>query len=108
MMAVPPSGDQYELSSGGYRAVIVQVGGGIRSCTFGGQDVLQSYPDTAMCDGAHGQPLIPWPNRLADGRYRFDDVDYQVALTEPDPGRGGQVSARRGRSHRRHHRHEQR
>lgn len=84
MMAAPPSGDQYELSSGGYRAVIVQVGGGIRSCTFGGQDVLQSYPDTAMCDGAHGQPLIPWPNRLADGRYRFDDVDYQVALTEPE------------------------
>jgi aldose 1-epimerase len=37
-----------------------------------------------MCDGAHGAPLIPWPNRLADGRYRFDSTDYQVALTEPD------------------------
>ena len=37
-----------------------------------------------MCDGAHGAPLIPWPNRLADGRYRFDGTDYQVALTEPD------------------------
>jgi aldose 1-epimerase len=37
-----------------------------------------------MRDGAHGVPLIPWPNRLADGRYRFDGVDYQVALTEPE------------------------
>jgi len=39
-----------------------------------------------MCDGAHGTPLIPWPNRLADGRYRFDGRDYQVALTEPAKG----------------------
>jgi aldose 1-epimerase len=37
-----------------------------------------------MCDGAHGAPLIPWPNRLADGQYRFDGVQYQVALTEPE------------------------
>jgi aldose 1-epimerase len=33
---------------------------------------------------AHGAVLVPWPNRLADGRYRFDGVDHQVALTEPD------------------------
>jgi aldose 1-epimerase len=39
-----------------------------------------------MCDGAHGTPLVPWPNRLAGGRYRFDGSDYQVALTEPAKG----------------------
>ena len=48
-----------------------------------GHEVLESYPVDAMCDGAHGTPLIPWPNRLADGRYTFDGVDYQLALTEP-------------------------
>ncbi len=37
-----------------------------------------------MCDGAHGAPLIPWPNRLADGAYTFEGTDHQVALTEPD------------------------
>jgi aldose 1-epimerase len=36
-----------------------------------------------MCDGAHGTPLVPWPNRLADGKYSFDGAQYQVALTEP-------------------------
>lgn len=36
-----------------------------------------------MCDGAHGAPLVPWPNRLADGRYSFDGADHQVALSEP-------------------------
>jgi aldose 1-epimerase len=28
--------------------------------------------------------LIPWPNRLADGRYTFDGVEYQVPITEPE------------------------
>lgn len=61
----------------------MEVGGGIRSYTDSGRDVLQPYAVDAMCDGAHGAPLIPWPNRLADGRYRFNGTDYQVALTEP-------------------------
>jgi aldose 1-epimerase len=37
-----------------------------------------------MCDGAHGTPLIPWPNRLADGKYSFNGESHQVALTEPE------------------------
>ena len=28
--------------------------------------------------------LAPWPNRIADGRYRFDGESHQLALTEPD------------------------
>jgi len=27
--------------------------------------------------------LIPWPNRLRDGAYQFDDNDYKLALSEP-------------------------
>jgi aldose 1-epimerase len=45
--------------------------------------VLESYGLEQMCDGAHGAPLIPWPNRLADGRYRFDGVEHQLPLSEP-------------------------
>ncbi len=78
-----PSGDQFEIQYGEQRATIVEVGGGIRSYTDSGRDVLQPYAVDAMCDGEHGTPLIPWPNRLADGRYTFDGVAYQVALTEP-------------------------
>jgi aldose 1-epimerase len=37
-----------------------------------------------MCDAAHGATLVPWPNRLADGHYRFAGAEYQVPLTEPD------------------------
>jgi aldose 1-epimerase len=83
-MSYVPSGEQYELTAGDYRATIVEVGGGVRSCDRGERPVLHPYPVEAMADGAHGAPLIPWPNRLADGKYRFDGTDYQVGLTEPE------------------------
>ena len=84
MSTFTPSGEQYELTAGDYRATIVEVGGGVRSCDRGDRPVLHPYPVEAMADGAHGAPLIPWPNRLADGAYTFDGTDYQVALTEPE------------------------
>jgi aldose 1-epimerase len=81
---VPPSGVQFPIVRGEQRATIVEVGGGVRAYEVGGRRVLDPYRLESACDGAHGAPLIPWPNRLADGRYRFDGVDYQVALTEPE------------------------
>ena len=83
---IPPSGEQFEISFGDQRATVVEVGGGIRSYAVGERPVLDPYPREAMCDGAHGAPLIPWPNRLADGRYSCDGVEYQLALTEPERG----------------------
>ena len=83
---IPPSGEQFELVHGEHRATVVEVGGGIREYSVGRHAVLDPYPREAMCDGAHGSPLLPWPNRLADGRYSFAGVDYQLALTEPALG----------------------
>jgi aldose 1-epimerase len=84
MNAYAPSGEQFEIVHGEHRATIVEVGGGVREYALAGRPVLDPYPLDAICDGGHGAPLIPWPNRLADGRYRFDGVDYQLALSEPD------------------------
>lgn len=83
MSGAAPSGQQFEISSGDQHATIVEVGGGIREYAVGDRAVLDPYPLQAMCDGAHGAPLIPWPNRLADGRYSFQGRDLQVALSEP-------------------------
>lgn len=82
-MTTAPSGEQFELTYGKQRATIVEVGGGVREYFVGMRAVLDPYPLDQMCDGAHGTVLVPWPNRLADGRYRYDGVDHQVALTEP-------------------------
>ena len=85
-MADPPSGEQFEITLGEQRATIVEVGGGIREYVVGDREVLDGYGVGAMCDGARGAPLIPWPNRLADGRYRFDGIDHQLPLSEPEKG----------------------
>jgi aldose 1-epimerase len=82
-MMLAPSGDQFEIVHGEQHATIVEVGAGVREYAVAEQEVLQPYGMAEMCDGAHGAPLIPWPNRLADGRYRFEHVDHQLALSEP-------------------------
>lgn len=81
-MAFAPSGEQFEIRHGEQRAVLVEVGGGIRSYDHGDRDVLEPYAEEDMCDGGHGAPLIPWPNRLADGAYRFEGRTYQLPITE--------------------------
>ena len=84
VMGLAPSGEQFEIRYGDQRATIVEVGGGIREYAVGDRAVLDPYPLDDLCDGEHGAPLIPWPNRLADGTYRFDGTDYAVPLTEPE------------------------
>jgi len=85
-MAQPPSGEQFEIRFERQRATIVEVGAGIREYSVDGRDVLEPYPREAICDGGHGAVLIPWPNRLADGRYEFDGNGCQLSLSEPARG----------------------
>jgi aldose 1-epimerase len=81
---VLPSGRQFEIAHGDQRVVVVEVGGGLRSYTVGDVDVLDGYPVDGTCTSGRGQVLIPWPNRIEDGRYDFDGENYQLALDEPD------------------------
>src|SRR6266566_1670014 len=77
-----PSGRQFELTAGQQRAVIVEVGGGLREYAVDGQPLLDGYAIDAMADGGRGQPLLPWPNRLADGRYVFGGRTLQLPIDE--------------------------
>jgi aldose 1-epimerase len=81
---VNPSGEQIELHRDGHRAVVVEVSGGVRSYEVDGRQLLDGYGPGEMCSGGRGQLLVPWPNRLRDGRYEFGNTTYQVPLTEPD------------------------
>ncbi len=90
MTALPPSGKQVELRFGEQRAVIVEVGGGLRRYDIGDRRVLDGYPRDELASGGRGQVLLPWPNRLAGGRWYDDaglDGDWrQLPLSEPDRG----------------------
>jgi aldose 1-epimerase len=63
--------------------VVVEVGGGLRGYRVAGTELLDGYGEEEMCSGGRGQLLAPWPNRLRDGRYEFEGVECQTALTEP-------------------------
>jgi aldose 1-epimerase len=78
-----PSGDQYEISGGGYRAVVTESGAALRLLEHAGRPLVDGFAADAMSFGGRGQLLMPWPNRLRDGAYRFDDRDLQLPLTEP-------------------------
>jgi aldose 1-epimerase len=80
---VRPSGVQYVIRHGEQQAVVVEVGGGVRSYAVAGRDVLDGYAEDAICDGARGQTLIPWPNRVRDGKWQWDGEEQQLPLTEP-------------------------
>ena len=82
MPSEPPSGQQVELRAGAQRAVVVEVGGGLREYEVDGQPVLDGYPVDAMVRGGRGAPLLPWPNRLADGAYEFDGQRLQLPIDE--------------------------
>lgn len=82
----PPTGEQHVLSSHGYRAVVTQGGGALRSLTHDGRALVDGFAQDAMPSGGRGQLLVPWPNRIRDGRYEFGGTTQQLALTEPKRG----------------------
>jgi aldose 1-epimerase len=82
-LGVAPSGEQFELAFESQRAVIVEVGGGIRTYSVGGNDVLDGYGVEERCPSGRGQLLIPWPNRIQDGSYEFEGHRHELPLTEP-------------------------
>ena len=59
-------------------------GGGLRAYSAGGRELLDGSPAGTTPRSGRGQVLIPWPNRLEDGRYEFDGRRHQLPLTEPE------------------------
>jgi aldose 1-epimerase len=83
-VSVPPTGEQYEITSGTRRAVVTEVGATLRRFSVDGRDVVRGFGLDEMSTAGRGQNLVPWPNRIRDGRYTFNGVTHQLALTEPD------------------------
>jgi len=77
------SGEQVIVGSGLLRLVVATAGGGMRELTYGDWHVLDGYGRDEIAPGGAGQPLVPWPNRIAGGSYEFGGVTHQVPLNEP-------------------------
>lgn len=77
------SGTRYPIEAGGYRAEIAEVGAALAGLWHADEPVTVDCRPDQLPPKSCGCVLVPWPNRIRDGRYRFDDVDYQLPLTEP-------------------------
>ena len=102
--AMIPTGEQFVIEAGPYRAVAVEAGGGLREATVDGRPLLEGYAEDALPDGGRGQVLAPWPNRVRDGRWTWQGRELQLPLNEvakaqrqPRPGAlGGLAGGRPG------------
>jgi aldose 1-epimerase len=75
---------EYRIQLGEYSAVITARAAALRVLRFRERDLVVPFPEGGPIPDFRGIVAAPWPNRIADGRYTFDGVDYQLPLNEPD------------------------
>ncbi|HET9422904.1 MAG TPA: aldose 1-epimerase family protein [Nocardioides sp.] len=77
-----PAGRTLLLSHPPYAAEVVTVGATLRSLTRDGLDLVAGFSAGERCTAYRGWVLMPWPNRVADGRYRHAGAELQLPITE--------------------------
>jgi aldose 1-epimerase len=77
-----PSGEQIEIALGDQSAIVVEVGGGLRTYSAAGRELLDGYGVDEMSTSGRGQVLIPWPNRIQDGSYEFEEQRHQLPIND--------------------------
>src|SRR5487761_1894286 len=70
------------ISAGGYEAGIRNYGGGLSWLKFLGRDLVEPYDKTATIERFRGDVLAPWPNRIRDGLYSFDNHEFRLPINE--------------------------
>jgi aldose 1-epimerase len=83
---VAPTGEQYEISGGGYRAVVTEGGATLRLLEHEDRPIVDGFAEDAMPPVGRGQLLMPWPNRIRDGSYAFGGRELQLGLSEAARG----------------------
>ncbi|MEL4505693.1 aldose 1-epimerase family protein [Luteococcus sp. H138] len=81
-----PTGTQHVLTLGGQRAVVTELGAGLRSYAVDGRELVTSFSEDSSPEGCQGQQLMPWPNRIRDGKWSLVGTDYQLPVNEPERG----------------------
>lgn len=79
-------GRRFEITGGNYRAELTEVGASLAGLWRDGSPVTVEIPADGLPPKSAGAVLLPWPNRIAGGRYRFDGTDLQLPLSEPAKG----------------------
>ena len=86
MPTLAPTGRQLGLQVGSARAVVVELGAGLRSLSVGGRDLVQGYGEADPVTAGRGQHCAPWPNRVRDGRWSWRGQELQLPVNEVTRG----------------------
>ena len=73
-----------ELTAGPARLAVDLRGGSLRALTVGDWAVLDGYAAGEVPHGRRGGVLLPWPNRIRDGRWRWQGTDLQLEVPSAD------------------------
>ena len=86
----PALGEQYGLTldaaGRSVRAVITEVAAALRHLSVDGVDITAGYDDDIAPPFGCGIVLLPWPNRVRDGRWTYAGQMMQLDITEPARG----------------------
>src|SRR6185437_11185007 len=80
------SGELFTITAGDYRAGIAEVGAALAGLWLADRPVTVDVDSRQLPPKSCGAVLVPWPNRVRDGRYAFDGEQFQLPLTEPAAG----------------------
>ena len=83
---MPTSGAQQTIAAGGYTAEIASVGASLRTLRFRDRDLVLPWGADEIRPRFRGAVLAPWANRIAHGRWRWNEVEHQLPITEPERG----------------------
>jgi len=72
----------FELKSGDYHAEIRLRGAGLNFLRFQNRDLVDPYIEKEEPDRYRGVVLVPWPNRIRDGRYIFNQKQFLLRQNE--------------------------
>ncbi|MFF5791221.1 aldose 1-epimerase family protein [Paeniglutamicibacter sp. NPDC012692] len=66
--------------------MVTETGGTLRVLSVDGISLVQDYPADSAAPFSAGWNLVPWPNRVAGGRWTHEGTTQQLPITEPERG----------------------
>ena len=72
-----------QIGQGELTATVNSLGSSLTSLAENNFNLIEPDTPTQLYPGS---VLAPWPNRIRDGRYQYNDLTYQLPLNEPQKG----------------------
>jgi aldose 1-epimerase len=79
----PTEPREVELTAGDATLAVDLRGGALRRLAVGDWEVLDGYPAGGTLPGRRGGVLLPWPNRIRDGRWTWEGEELQLEVASP-------------------------